>query len=215
MDNNTSAIFLPGEYYHIYNKTNNKEDLFVSNQNRLFFLDLARSKLSGFVKILAYSLLGNHFHFCVKIRSHVEVINFIKSLPDAKRSQRMMQFAENQDDVDLFDEIFYYLFSGVFNSYAQSFNKKESRKGNLFYKSFKRSLLESVDKIQYNIYYIHHNARRHNLVTDFRDHEWNSYLLITILDDSIVNVNAVLAVFGDLSAFIEYHKRFLLPGDEL
>lgn len=215
MGNNTSALFLPEEYYHVYSKTNNKEALFVSDENRLYFLDIVRNKLYGFVKILAFSLLDNHFHFCIKINSHTDIVNFIKSIPPFKRSLKMKQFIDNQDDVNLFDDIFYYLFSGIFNSYAQSFNKKESRKGNLFYKSFKRSLLDSVDKIQYNIYYIHHNARRHNLVIDFEDHSWHSYHFIVIKNASIVNINEVLSVFGDLNSFISFHKKKLLPKDKL
>jgi REP element-mobilizing transposase RayT len=215
MDNNTLATFLPDHYYHIYNRTNNKEDLFLSDDNRIFFLDLVRGKLSGFANILGFSLMENHFHLCIITNSHLKTVNYIKSLPPSKKSLRMKQFIENQEDADLFNDVFSYLFSGIFNSYSQSFNRKNSRKGNLFYSSFKRSLLETQTKIQFIIYYIHHNARKHGVVIDFKKHEWNSYHLISINDDSIIDIKSTLKVFGNYKQFLSYHEEFLLPNDQL
>ena len=215
MDDNTLATFYPEHFYHIYNRTNNKEDLFLSDDNRLFFLDIVRDKLSGFANTLAFSLIGNHFHLCIKTKSHHKIVNYIKSLPQGKISLRMRQFIENQEDICLFNDVFTYLFSGIFNSYAQSFNRKEARIGNLFYRPFKRSLLESKTKIQFIIYYIHHNARKHDIVIDFKEHDWNSYHLIRIMDDSLIDITSVLEIFGDFKEFISYHNELLLPKDEL
>jgi len=215
MDNNTLAKFLPNQYYHVYNRTNNKEDLFLSENNRFYFLDLVKTKLSGFVSLLAFSLMNNHFHLCIKVNSVEEIIAHINRLPIAKRSKKMMQFIDNQDNMILFNEVFTYLFSGLFSSYSQSFNHRHSRKGNLFYRPFKRSLLESETKIKYIFYYIHHNARKHDVVSEFKDHEWNSYHLIVINEEDLIDIQSVLEVFENLEEFKAYHDEFLLPKDQL
>jgi REP element-mobilizing transposase RayT len=53
-------------YYHIYNRTINKEILFYKKDNYLFFLRKYR-KLDNYLDTIAYCLMPTHFHFLVKI----------------------------------------------------------------------------------------------------------------------------------------------------
>ena len=53
------------ETYHIYNKGNNQETLFLKNENYLQFLMLFRKFVSPYCKVLAYCLMPNHFHFLI------------------------------------------------------------------------------------------------------------------------------------------------------
>ena len=55
-----------GNYYHIYNRSNNNEKLFYSEGNYLFFLKKYR-KLTVYSDTFAYCLMPTHFHFLVKI----------------------------------------------------------------------------------------------------------------------------------------------------
>lgn len=54
-------------YYHIYNKGINGTAIFLSDENKSFFLRQLDKYLSDTVSIFAYCLMDNHFHFVVKI----------------------------------------------------------------------------------------------------------------------------------------------------
>ena len=61
--------FLPGQYYHLYNRGNNREKIFFERENYLFFLRrfwhyLAQDSLD----VNAYCLMPNHYHFLVRLR---------------------------------------------------------------------------------------------------------------------------------------------------
>ncbi|RLD54507.1 MAG: hypothetical protein DRJ05_14530, partial [Bacteroidetes bacterium] len=58
--------FKTGYIYHIYNRGNNKNKIFFSRDNYLFFLKKTRKELSDHLDFLAYCLMPNHFHFLVQ-----------------------------------------------------------------------------------------------------------------------------------------------------
>ena len=55
-------------FYHIYNRSNNKEILFHTRENYLFFLK-KYNKLIKHINTLAYCLMPTHFHFLIEIKS--------------------------------------------------------------------------------------------------------------------------------------------------
>ncbi len=59
----------PQQYYHIYNRSNNAEVVFKSEENYDFFLCKYQKYISGKVETLAYCLMPTHFHFLVFIQS--------------------------------------------------------------------------------------------------------------------------------------------------
>ena len=52
-----------GQYYHIYNRGNNRENLFAEQRNYPYFLKLYAKHILPVAKTFAYCLLPNHFHF--------------------------------------------------------------------------------------------------------------------------------------------------------
>ena len=56
-------------YYHIYNRSNNKEVVFRSHDNYLYFLTKYREAFRGYLDTIAYCLMPTHFHFLVKVTS--------------------------------------------------------------------------------------------------------------------------------------------------
>lgn len=59
-------LFSPGAYYHIYNRGNNKAEIFFERENYLYFLRLLRKYLhEDSVELVAYCLMPNHYHFLV------------------------------------------------------------------------------------------------------------------------------------------------------
>jgi REP element-mobilizing transposase RayT len=53
--------------YHIYNRSVDRKLMFKSDENYRFFIRQFDKYLSDYLRIYAYCLLGNHFHFMVKI----------------------------------------------------------------------------------------------------------------------------------------------------
>jgi len=72
------AIFIKGEYYHIFNRGNRKGDIFLDNQDKGVFLErLIKYKDECQISILCYCLMPNHFHFLLKQEGEISVTNFI------------------------------------------------------------------------------------------------------------------------------------------
>jgi len=81
VNENYLAAFEYESIYHIYNKTNNKELLFRSDENFLYFLFLYAKYISPFADTFAWNLLPNHFHLMVRIKKENEVEKYIINLP--------------------------------------------------------------------------------------------------------------------------------------
>ncbi len=64
---NKSRGIISGEYYHVYNRAVEKRTIFYNEKDYEYFINKAlffkdRTK----VKILAYCILPNHWHFLLK-----------------------------------------------------------------------------------------------------------------------------------------------------
>ena len=60
--------FAPDYFYHVYNRTNNKDKLFTQPKNYVYFLKKYDQYLSPILVTYCYCLLGNHFHLLVKVK---------------------------------------------------------------------------------------------------------------------------------------------------
>jgi putative transposase len=58
-----------GQYYHIYNRGNNRENLFVEQRNYPYFLKQYTKHILPVAETFAYCLLPNHFHFAIRTRT--------------------------------------------------------------------------------------------------------------------------------------------------
>ena len=55
------------EFYHVYNRGINKESIFIDNSDYTRFLDIIdKYKEKYKIKIIAWSLMPNHFHLLLK-----------------------------------------------------------------------------------------------------------------------------------------------------
>ncbi len=140
-------VFLPDEYYHIYNRGVDKRVVFLSDRDRFRFINalyvlnnfkeipyrfdmqsLSPRELlipqKPFVRIVAGCLMPNHFHLLVTPLKERGVSGFFHKI-------------------------------GV--SYAMYFNKRHERTGRLFEGTFKARHVDSHEYINYLTQYIHLN----------------------------------------------------------
>ena len=63
--------FVPGSYYHLYNRGHNRQNIFFKRENYLFFLTQFRRYFidEGILEVIAYCLMPNHYHFLVRLRT--------------------------------------------------------------------------------------------------------------------------------------------------
>lgn len=60
---------VPGEYYHLYNRGNNRQNIFFERENYLYFLKQFRHFVAEeTVHVVAYCLMPNHYHMLVYLR---------------------------------------------------------------------------------------------------------------------------------------------------
>jgi len=68
--------FEHGKYYHIYNRGNNREDLFCIHENYIHFLRLYEKYMYPIANTYAWVLMKNHFHLLVRIREEEEISRY-------------------------------------------------------------------------------------------------------------------------------------------
>jgi len=174
----------PGKVYHLYNRGNNREDLFRDKADYRTFLALYFKHVHSVVDTFAFCLMRNHFHLLMSVR-------------DAAR------FPE---DVDSFGQIdATQAFSNLFNAYAKMFNGRHQRTGRLFEERFKRILVDSDNYSSQLVVYIHRNPQRHGFVLDFRTWEWSSYRALCSDRPTRVERVEVMRWFGSVRNFEVAH----------
>ncbi len=156
--------------YHIYNRTNNKELLFRTDENRRFFLQRFTHYLSPYADTYCWCLLPNHFHFLIKIKSAKEIRNWLLQQEKLKPVEK--NYLKGKESSSLLVEKAFHQF---FTSYSMAFNKMYNRTGNLFNRPFKRIKVDRESQFTQAIVYIHANPLKHKLVNDFTQYFWSSW----------------------------------------
>ena len=136
--------------YHIFNRGNNRENIFIEDKNYFYFLVLLKKHILPIADIYAYCLLKNHFHILLKIKDS-------KEIPP--------KFKENPHQP----------FSNMFNAYAKAINKMYSRRGSLFQEHLKRKRIKDEKQFIQTLGYIHLNPVKHGFSADFKNYPYSSY----------------------------------------
>jgi putative transposase len=178
---------IEGQYFHIYNRGVNGENLFREEKNYYYFLEQYRHYCAGILETLAYCLLKNHFHLLVRIKENIEIPR-----TDGKEGTYRLNASKQ--------------LGHLFNSYAQSVNKAYNRTGPLFESPFERKLISDETFLISMIYYCHRNPVHHGFVSDWREWTFSSYHPILKNDSSVIAVSEVIKRFGNTSRFEEAHQ---------
>lgn len=152
MRDRDNKIFRCNNYYHVFNRGNNKENIFLDQQDYSVFLNRLELVLGlnnetstqgvplgnfdkrrrvrivplqpGSFDIISYCLMSNHFHFFIKQTSEIGIDKLILK---------------------------------ICTSYASYFNRKYQRVGNVFQDTYKAKLVDSDRYAVYLSAYIHNN----------------------------------------------------------
>ena len=125
----------PGHYYHIYNRGNNRENIFIVERNYPYFLTLYAKHVEPIAGTYAYCLLQNHFHILVRIKTEEEQGEYPQQTPRVSETRRVSPpFKPRKPGQQ---------FSNLFNAYAKAINKAHKRSGSLFSNPFGRVLVTS------------------------------------------------------------------------
>ena len=182
-----------GYFYHIYNKGNNSEKIFFSEENYAYFLKLLTKYIFPVADIYAYCLLNNHFHILVRIKEKNEIeINKLK-----------FSTVEKPKEVSASRQ-----FSHFLNAYSQAVNKKYARTGSLFEKRFERKRISDNHYLRQVILYINTNPLKHNLVENPKDYKWSSYNSHISNAKTKLKRKEVIELFDDVDNFVLCHKNY-------
>src|SRR6185503_4371462 len=177
MNHRDYKLFRKDEFYHIYNRGNNREPIFIDDVDYLNFLYRLklllnlkypqhlkqRVRITPFPKncfsIICYCLMPNHFHFAIRQNDAIPIGDFVQKLG---------------------------------TSYAKYFNKRHQKIGNLFQDTFKAKLIDSDDYLIYLTAYIHNNP------DEPATYPYSSYReYLGLESDKICDSSVILKYFGN------------------
>ncbi|NCN08094.1 transposase [Candidatus Parcubacteria bacterium] len=195
MKNRDYREFTTGSIVHIYNRGNNRENIFHDKKDYKAFLTriglslgletkelskypltsipnsrirITGSKESDF-KIHAFCLMDNHFHLLIEQCSDVSISKLI---------------------------------SKICTSYAMYINKKYKRVGHIFQDQFKSVLIESDSQLLWTSAYIHMNPVKSGLVEHPSQYDWSSYNdYASERNLPITHTDFIKSVFGNQNNF--------------
>ncbi len=221
------APLLPGNFYHILNRGNNQENIFLTEANYRFFLKKWMKYILPYTETIAYCLMPNHLHFLIKVKPEKEILisaleefelpklrNFLKSEPSPRSGRKTVETLKTGDTNNLpallnTNRFLEERFQRCFGSYAQAFNKQWNRTGSLFQKRFKRILVDSNAYLSWIIHYIHRNPIHHHFTDKYETWKFSSYNAIIRRHKTSVSRDFVINRFGSISQFVEFHNKNL------
>lgn len=177
-----------GNYYHIYSRGTNGETIFREERNYDYFLDKWRYYIPSVADTFAYSLLANHFHALIKVKTGVLM----------HKNKTGIEYPAVPDRQ----------FSHMFNGYAQGFNKTYNRTGSLFEHPFKRESIDNKKQLINALAYILFNPQKHEFAVDFRQYPFSSFQLMMSTTDSFIQKEKVFEWLGGKEKFIEYMDSY-------
>lgn len=206
------ANFEENLFYHIYNRSINKESIFREDKDCELFLRKCKKLILPFFEIEAYCLMPNHFHFLVRVKP------LTKEIREKIKYQGTSASMKFQKGEATYNEFLIDQFKRLFQSFATIYNMEKNRNGSVFQKSFKRILIKNEIKWSHMLAYIHHNPIHHKFKKRYEDWRFSSYLTFLSNSPTLVAREQVLLRFDEdlekaKTAFIEHHKLFKIQKE--
>jgi putative transposase len=191
---------LAGEYYHIYNRGNNRQPIFYERSNYLFFLKRMREYLCDTLDIVAYCLMPTHYHLLVRIKPSTAqpfVLTSEASKPSqvSLASRAMMRLAV---------------------SYTKAINKRFERVGALFQGPIGGKHLDRTEYLVHLSRYTHLNPLTASLVKRAEEWEFSSYRdYLGLRQGTLPSPDVVLSQFPSPEAYQQFVESYVAPEREV
>jgi putative transposase len=190
--------FAAGETYHVFNRGNDKMDIFREQADYTLLLFRLKEILAhtqghltqgalvqagkgerhhrksfarGSFSLIAYCLMPNHFHFAIQQNTDTSISELMLSLV---------------------------------GGYSKYFNKKYERVGSLFQDQFKAVHIKDNTQLLHLSAYIHQNPKTAGLVSDPADYPYSSYreyIDLVQKDEAICDPGLVLGQFAGTASY--------------
>ena len=192
--------FAPELHYHIYNRGNNRERIFLEADNYLYFLKKIKEYLVPVADVLVYCLMPTHYHIVGRIKPPSEISKISEGLDTSNRSPlstAMMKLSV---------------------SYTKAINKRFQRAGVLFQGQFQAKPVLNSPYLLNLCRYIHGNPVKDGLVADIAQWPYSNYLeWIGERDGKLVDKAFVQNNFDTPDEYrkfvLEYLRTRQLPDD--
>jgi len=189
--------FVPGLYYHIYNRGNNRQSIFFQPENYLYFLRNVKKYIAPVAKVTVYCLMPTHYHVLARVEQQPSEFSKNSEGCSAKISSAMMRLSV---------------------SYTKAINKRFQRTGSLFQGQFQAKPIETYSHLFNLCVYIHANPVKDGLVALPEDWIYSNYLeWLGQRNGSLVDREFIQEYFGSPSEYqklvMEYIKTRYLPDD--
>lgn len=195
-------LLQPSTYYHLYNRANGWEKIFLSEENYRFFLEKYQLYVSPYVYTYCYCLMPNHFHFLIQVKEEDEVLRALQNLQGFAGPASKKNLEGLRAEAILSQQL-----SKFFNSYAKAFNKQQNRRGSLFMKNFKRKIINDQLYFKNLVHYIHYNPVEAKLCSKPENWKHSSYYKILQNDSNLIDRDKILDWFNnDIEEFKSFHQ---------
>jgi putative transposase len=151
-------LFQTDHLFHIYNQGNNRQKIFFSLNNYMFFLKKIETYILPFGDLLAWCLMPNHFHLMVYVHTEAQV----------RRNGKLRSL---NDSIGI-----------MLRSYTRAINKELSRTGSLFREETKAACLTEPKTIKTAWY---NNGSMRQIIIDNPDLEYPNICYNYILQNPV------------------------------
>jgi len=168
-------LFEKDNIYHVFNQGNNRQPIFYSRANYLFFLTKLRNHVLPYADVLAWCLMPNHFHLLIYInRVEIEKSNFGLVNKGIK------------EGVSLNASI-----GTMLRSYTRAINRQQNRSGSLFRKDTKAICVNCNYKIASSWFLSQGITQINNQIPEKEyPNVCYNYILFNPLKDDLVVLNS-------------------------
>lgn len=189
--------FLPDQYYHFYNRGNNRQAVFFEPENYVYFLKGIKKYLLGFVEVIAYCLMPTHYHILVRV------------LPP--QTSEVLKTSEVSKQMSLAMQKFLI-------SYTKAMNKRFDRTGALFQGQFQAKPVTTYKHLLTLCAYIHANPVKDGLAASPEMWDYSNYLeWMGLRNGTLVNREFIQENFGtaeEYKTFVVEYMRNRQVDDE-
>lgn len=180
----------PSQFYHVYNRGNHRQRVFVCEEDYLSFLEKWLRFIHPVAETWAYALPSNHFHSVVRIREETLVEEVGKA------------------------------FTKFFNSFARVLQNRHGYSGALFKRPYQREILEDDDRLRWTVGYVLTNVTHHNPNEDYRLFKWSSYGAMISEKPTRIPRERIFRLYSGKEEMLEFLRNQaayygLMPDDDM